>query len=135
MPVWCTLSWASKRFSQNNTRILVDSFICRACIMSIINNEEYFCSCDKLPGRPSNFSSAMFSSAALCALSDYDIDFDFALWFVSQANLFSGTGKENKRSFGSFWSILYMQTHSNAIQNQYFYPQQGFRCNSGFCFA
>ena len=55
------------------------AFSCDTCIMSIVNGEEYFYSCDKLPGTASNFTSAMFSSAALCALSDYDIGFDFAL--------------------------------------------------------
>ena len=45
-----------------------DSLICHACIVLIINNEEYFCSCDNLPERPSIFNSTMCFSAALLAL-------------------------------------------------------------------
>jgi hypothetical protein len=74
------------------------TFAFDACIMWNINNKEYSCNCDKAPGKLSNFSSAMFSSATLCVLSSYDISFDFALWFISQVSLFQWNWQRKEKT-------------------------------------
>ena len=46
--------------------------------MLIVLNEKYCGSCDKLPERSSDINSMMCFSAALHALLEYDIGFDFS---------------------------------------------------------
>ncbi len=122
MHVWSTLCCASKRFLKDTTRIVAESFGATACITTIISNKKYLCSCNKSPTMLSNSIYSVFSSTTLCALSEYEIYFDFPLEFVSSTSLFRRNGRKEVGHLTVFEPIIYIyQTSSNAIRNQYFY--------------